>query len=130
MDKVAFDRRGHDSDRGTANRAKKLGAIDKAEHNLPRAVRGASLVIIATPVLAVREVMEQMAPDLAVGAIVTDTASTKAEVLKWANELLPDHVNFIAGHPMAGKEKQGIDVADGALFQGCAYCVCPSVSAS
>jgi len=121
---------GHDRDRGTANQAKKRGAIDKAEHNLPRAVRGASLVIIATPVLAMREVMDQIAPDLAVGAIVTDTASTKADVLKWADELLPDHVNFIAGHPMAGKEKQGIDVADGALFQGRAYCVCPSVSAS
>ena len=121
---------GHDRDRGAENRAKKIGAIDKAEHNLPRAVRGASLVIIATPPLAVREVMDQIAPDLAVGAIVTDTASTKSDVLKWAGELLPDNVDFVAGHPMAGKEERGIDGADGALFQGRAYCVCPSVSAS
>jgi prephenate dehydrogenase len=121
---------GHDRDRGTANKAKKIGAIDKAEHNLPHAVRGASLVIIATPVLAVREVMEQIAPDLAIGAIVTDTASTKADVIDWARDILPDNVDFIAGHPMAGKEQQGIDGADGTLFKGKAYCVCPAVTAS
>ncbi|MCH8815061.1 MAG: prephenate dehydrogenase/arogenate dehydrogenase family protein [Chloroflexi bacterium] len=121
---------GHDRDRGAANQAKKRGAIDKAEHNLPRAVKGASLVIIATPVLAVREVMEQIAPDLAVGAIVTDAASTKAEVLKWARDTLPDNVNFVGGHPMAGKETPGIQEASATLFQDKAYCLCPSIEAS
>jgi len=121
---------GHDRHRGAENQAKKLGAIDKAEHNLPRAVKGASLVIIATPVLAVREVLKQIAPDLAAGAIVTDTASTKAEVLEWAREALPDNVNFVGGHPMAGKETPGIDEATATLFQDKAYCLCPSVTAS
>lgn len=121
---------GHDRDRGAANQAKKRGAIDKAEHNLPRAVRGASLVIIATPVLAVREVMEQIAPDLAAGAIVTDAASTKADVLEWARDALPDNVSFVGGHPMAGTEQPGIDEASATLFQDKAYCLCPSVTAS
>lgn len=121
---------GHDRDRGAANQARKMGAIDQAEHNLPRAVTGAGMVIVATPVLAVRDVMEQIAPDLADGAVVTDTASTKAVVLQWAKELLPDGVNFVGGHPMAGKETQGIEHAEAALFRGKAYCVCPSVSAT
>ena len=120
---------GHDRERGAANRAKQLGAIDRAEHNLPRAVKGASMVIIATPVLAVREVMQQIAGDLAEGAVVTDTASTKAQVLQWAEELLPASVSFVGGHPMAGKETPGIEHAEATLFGQTAYCVCPSVNA-
>ncbi|MDO8614461.1 MAG: prephenate dehydrogenase/arogenate dehydrogenase family protein [Dehalococcoidia bacterium] len=121
---------GHDRDRANANQAERLGAIDRAEHNLPRAVAGAGMVIIATPVLAVRDVLEQIAPDLAAGAIVTDTASTKAHVMQWAQELLPEGVNFIGGHPMAGKETMGIQHAEAGLFQGKAYCICPAVTAA
>ncbi len=121
---------GHDRDRGVATQAEKMRAIDRAEHNLPRAVEGAGLVIIAVPVLAVREVMQQIAPDLAEGAVVTDTASTKAHVMQWAQELLPDHVNFVGGHPMAGKETAGIEHAEATLFREKAYCVCPAVNAS
>src|SRR3990172_3176705 len=121
---------GHDQERGAANRAQRLGAIDRAEHNLQRAVAGASIVIIATPVLAVAEVMKQIADDLAEGAVVTDTASTKAQVLQWAEKLLPSHVNFVGGHPMAGKETPGIKHAEATLFRGKAYGICPSVRAS
>jgi prephenate dehydrogenase len=120
---------GHDRHRDVATKAEKMGAVDRAEHNLHRAVEGAGLVIIATPALAVRETMQQIATDLGEGAVVTDTASTKAYVMRWALELLPDHVSFIGGHPMAGKEDQGIENAEASLFQGKAYCVCPEVDA-
>src|SRR3990172_8756981 len=92
---------GHDRERAAAERAQRLGAVDRAEHNLPRAVQGASLVIVATPVLATREVLQQIAGDLAEGSVVTDTASTKVQVLQWARELLPEGVSFVGGHPMA-----------------------------
>ncbi len=121
---------GHDRERGAANRAQGMGALDRAEHNLRRAVAGASVVVIATPVLAVREVLAEIAGYLEEGALVTDTASTKAEVLKWAEGLLPEHVSFVGGHPMAGKETPGIEQAEAELFQGKAYCICPTVSAS
>jgi len=121
---------GHDRERASETQAERMGAIDKAEHNLPRAVQGAGMVIIATPVLAVREVMGQIAGDLAEGSLVTDTASTKAHVMAWAKELLPGHVSFVGGHPMAGKEDQGIANAEAELFRDKAYCICPSVAAS
>ena len=120
---------GHDRERGAESKARKRGAIDTAEHNLPRAVEGAGMVIIATPILAVREVLEQIAPDLQEGAVVTDTASTKESVLEWAAALLPPHVNFVGGHPMAGKETPGIENAEAELFRGRAYCLCPAVDA-
>jgi len=121
---------GHDANRGAANQAEKAGAIDRAEHNLPRAVSGASMVIIAVPVLSVREVMQQIAPDLAEGAVVTDTTSTKAHVMGWAKDMLPEHVSFVGGHPMAGKETGGIENAEAGLFRDKAYCVCPTVDAT
>jgi prephenate dehydrogenase len=121
---------GHDADRGAANQAEKLGAIDRAEHSLPRAVSNAGMVVIAVPVLSVREVMQQIAPDLVEGAVVTDTTSTKAHVMRWARDSLPEHVSFVGGHPMAGKETGGIGNADARLFQGKAYCISPAVDAT
>jgi len=61
---------------------------------------------------------------------VTDTASTKVQVMQWAEESLPHSVSFVGGHPMAGKELSGIEVADAGLFKGCTYCVVPGRSAS
>jgi prephenate dehydrogenase len=121
---------GHDRDSGVESIAKKRAAIDHAEHNLPRAVEGAALVIVATPITTIAEVFQQIAPHLAPGAVVCDTASTKAQVMGWAADILPDNVSFVGGHPMAGKETSGIEASDPTLFQGRAYCVCPSVSAT
>jgi prephenate dehydrogenase len=121
---------GHDFDRSVAARAEKIGAIDRAEHNLARAASGAGMVIIAVPILSVREVMKEIAPHVEDGAVITDTTSTKAHVMAWAMELLPERVNFVGGHPMAGKENAGIENAEAGLFQGKAYCVCPAVDAS
>ena len=121
---------GSDIDGSRERAAKKSGAIDRGEHDLARAVRDARLVIVAVPIAALREVFTAIAPHLADGAVVTDTASTKGEVMKWATELLPESISFVGGHPMAGKEQTGIDHADAALFQGRAYCVCPTVNSS
>lgn len=120
---------GHDRDPETAGRAKKKGAVDRIEWNLHRAVNGADIVVIAVPVLAVREIFTDIAEDLKADCIVTDMSSTKVDVMKWADELLPVTVSFIGGHPMAGKELPGIDAADGDLFNGATYCLCPSVRA-
>ncbi len=120
---------GHDWERATAVRAHRRGAIDKVEHNLRQAVTEARMVIIATPVLAVREVMSQIATDLAEGTVVTDTASTKVQVMQLAEELLPAHAAFVGGHPMAGKETSGPEHAEATLFSGSAYAICPAVSA-
>ncbi len=121
---------GHDRDAEVELTAQKRAAISRREHNLPRAIEGASIVIVATPITTMADVFKQIAPDLLNGALVTDTASTKAEVMRWAADLLPGHVDFVGGHPMAGKETQGIGNAEATLFKGRGYCICPSLSAS
>jgi len=113
-----------------ASMALSLGVVDRVETNLRRAVKEADLVIIATPVLTVKEILSKIANYIHPGCIVTDTASTKLEVMKWAEEILPPTVDFIGGHPMAGKESYGIRAAEAKLFQGCVYCLTPAKRAS
>jgi prephenate dehydrogenase len=121
---------GYDADRGRAKAAEKLGAVDRAEDAAAAAVSGAAVVVVAVPILAVRDVLQEIAPHLAEGTLVTDTASTKGEVMRWAAELLPAAVSFVGGHPMAGKEAGGIEQAEAGLFQGAAYCICPAINAT
>ncbi|MDI3341950.1 MAG: prephenate dehydrogenase/arogenate dehydrogenase family protein [Sphaerobacter sp.] len=120
---------GFDVSLDVQNYAKKLGAVDRTEWNLPSAIERADLIVIATPVLALREVLQSIAEHARDGVVVTDTASTKAQVLAWAAELLPSGIHFIGGHPMAGKT-QSTEGAEADLFKNATWAVCPTVSAS
>jgi prephenate dehydrogenase len=121
---------GYDTDTIAAVDARRRGAVDKTEPTLQRATADAGLVILATPIVAMRQVMEEMASGLRENCVVTDTASTKARVMDWAGQLLPPSVSFVGGHPMAGKETAGIANADAKLFAGKSYCIIPSPNAT
>jgi prephenate dehydrogenase len=121
---------GFDHEWGANGRARRKGAIDVEARGLAAAAEGAAVVVIATPISQVKAVFQEIAPALGEGAVVTDTASTKRDVLRWAEELLPEHVNFVGGHPIAGKETSGLDAAEAGLLQGRAWAVTPSVHAS
>lgn len=119
---------GFDDDMGKQSRAKQMGAVDDTEWSLSKAVSSADVVIVATPVGVMKEVFENIGGHLNTGAIVTDTGSTKTDVLEWA-KLLPSQVSFVGGHPMAGKA-ESLEAADADLFNGATWVVCPSVTAS
>src|SRR5262249_6046135 len=110
--------------------AKKRGAVDRAEWNLPNTVEGASLVVCAVPVGALEGLFQDITPYLASGSVVTDTASTKRQVLAWAREHLPEHTSFVGGHPMAGRELSGAAAADAAIFNDATWCIAPLPNAT
>lgn len=120
---------GADLERSSRDGAQKRKAFDRMEVSLPAAVRDADIVVLATPVMAMRDVMETIASRLPDGCIVTDVGSSKSAVLEWAEELLPGGVDFVGGHPMAGKESSGPEDADADLFRGKAYCIIPGTGA-
>lgn len=93
---------GWDADKRTMAAARGRLAADRVEANLVAAVREADVVVVAVPFDDIRYTFEQIAPVLKPGVIVTDTAPSKAQVLRWATELLPTTVDFIGGHPLAG----------------------------
>jgi prephenate dehydrogenase len=115
---------GYDASGDNLRRAQSVKAIDRRA-SLRDALADADLVIVSTPVGAMKALFEEMAPLLPVHALVLDTGSTKAQVLKWAADLLPDGVRFVGGHPMAGKTETGPDAADAKLFTGAVWCLAP-----
>ncbi len=124
--KAARQVAGYDLYKGVGERARKLGAIDQACSSLAEAARGAELIILATPVGAMRSLLQQLATCASPGAVVTDVASTKAQVISWAEEYLPSTIFFVGGHPIAGKETNGIEAAEAGLFKQCVYCLTPT----
>jgi prephenate dehydrogenase len=120
---------GYDASGDSVRRAQRAKAIDRGA-SLLEAVREVDLVVLATPVGAMRALFEEIGPVLKEGTVVTDTGSTKARVLEWAQSALPPHVHFVGGHPMAGKTETGPDAADARLFQGAVWCLTPSPNAS
>lgn len=121
---------GYDSAWGLSGKAERAGAIERSARSAEAAVRDAAMVIVATPISAVAEVFKEIAPALTPGAVVMDTASTKSQVVRWARQHLPPEVDFIGGHPMAGKETSGLDSADPDLFRDRAFVLVPSVHAA
>jgi prephenate dehydrogenase len=121
---------GHDREPGNAAAARKRGAVDRTSYSLGGAIENSRMVILATPVMAIKEVLEQIGPNLEPGTLVTDTGSTKAHVLQWANDYLPPEVDFVGGHPMAGKEQSGPEAAEADLFVDAVYAICPAPGAS
>ncbi|NBB86823.1 MAG: prephenate dehydrogenase/arogenate dehydrogenase family protein [Bacteroidetes bacterium] len=101
------------------------GALDARAASLEAAVAEAELVVLATPLRAMLPLMNDMAPHLPEGVVVTDVGSVKRPVLAHAAEALPAHATFIGGHPMAGSENDGIDAADPLLFENATYVLCP-----
>jgi prephenate dehydrogenase len=124
--KAARQVAGYDLYKGVGDRARKVGAIDQSCSSLAEAARGSELIILATPVGAMRSLLQQLAACASPGAVITDVSSTKAQVISWAEEYLPATIPFVGGHPIAGKETSGIEAADATLFQQCVYCLTPT----
>jgi prephenate dehydrogenase len=117
---------GADRDRNAARTAKKLGALDREVGSLEEVAQGAGLVIIAIPVLGAKSLLQELGRVLEPGAVVTDVCSTKADIMRWAAEFLPETTHFVGGHPMAGKELSGPEAAQIDLFKDATWAVTPS----
>lgn len=104
------------------SKALKMGAIDEGLTDLPQAIKGADLVILATPVEWIVKMLPQINPHLKRSCIVTDVGGTKEEIMVAAQNALANPNNFVGSHPLAGSEKKGVDFAAADLFQN-ALCI-------
>jgi len=107
----------------------KLGVVDHATRDPLRAVEGAELVVLCTPLARMREILQKMLPALKRGAIVTDVGSVKAPVVLELEPLAAEAGgHFIGSHPMAGAEKTGAGAARADLFVDAVCVVTPTPS--
>jgi cyclohexadieny/prephenate dehydrogenase len=109
---------GHTRRADTLKRAKKVGFADSLTDSAAKAVKGADLVILATPVGAFGAIAKAIGPHLKSGAIVTDVGSVKGAVIADVGPFIPKGVHFIPAHPIAGTERSGPEAGFAELFDG------------
>jgi prephenate dehydrogenase len=112
---------------GILDRARKCGAIDHGFSDPGDAVRGSQVVVLATPVLAIIDMIQRLGPALPASTLLTDVGSTKLAVAQCAVKVFGKNAgkHFLAGHPMAGKELSGVDNADPDLFHNAVWFLTP-----
>jgi prephenate dehydrogenase len=111
--------------------AVQMGAIDgraASRENALELAKLADVIVLAVPVLAIKDWMQQLAPVLRAGQLVTDVGSTKLEIVELARQLFTGDAAavFLPGHPMAGKESGGALLAEAGLFDGAMWLFTPT----
>jgi prephenate dehydrogenase len=111
--------------------AVQMGAIDgraASRENALELARLADVIVLAVPVLAIKDWMQQLAPVLRAGQLVTDVGSTKLEIVELAGQLFGGDTTavFLPGHPMAGKESGGALLGEAGLFDGAMWLFTPT----
>jgi prephenate dehydrogenase len=117
------------SDRGPIlESACKIGAVDDGIEDAREAIRGSDLIVLATPVGTIIDLIERIGPIAPPDALMTDVGSTKWEILERARAVFGAQVSrrFLGGHPMAGKEHSGILSGEAGLFRNATWFLVPS----
>lgn len=109
----ALVRQGSRGERGV-----ELGLIDRFSIDPALVIPQADMVMLAVPMLSMRQQMQAIVPHLAASAIVTDAGSVKSPFIEDARAVFNDLSRVVPGHPIAGREKTGVDAADATLYNG------------
>jgi prephenate dehydrogenase len=109
------------------DRAKAMRAIDLGSEDPVEAIQGSDLIVLATPVGSIIDLIERIGPLASRDALITDVGSTKKEIVERARAVFGDKAaqRFLAGHPMAGKEHGGLDNAESKLFLNAVWLLVP-----
>ncbi len=97
--------------------ARSLGIVDSYTQDVAEGVGNADLVVVCVPVLKISEVIKQALPGITKPCIITDAGSVKAQVIREVEALLPEGVDFVPAHPIAGTEESGAGAAFAELFK-------------
>ncbi|MBF0136253.1 MAG: prephenate dehydrogenase/arogenate dehydrogenase family protein [Magnetococcus sp. DMHC-1] len=104
--------------RRTLEKALDMKVIDQGTVSAAEGVAGANLVLVSTPVCSIVPTVENFAPALAKGAVVTDAGSVKGSIVRRCEALMPEHAHFVGSHPIAGREHSGVEASIPSLYHG------------
>ena len=103
----------------SAKKALELGVVDEVSDDIQAAVKEADLILIATPMLSMQAVLEQIVDNVSTDCLITDVGSVKQSLIDLVSDkfsqLLPQ---FVFAHPIAGGEQSGAEAARSNLFDG------------
>ena len=106
-------------------RALAAGGIDEVREDVTDAVSDADLIILATSVGGILDLLPRLSRAVSHRALVTDVGSTKRLICQRAREVFGQEPMFLGGHPLAGRERSGIDNAEASLFENASYALTP-----
>jgi prephenate dehydrogenase len=110
----------------TLRKARELGIIDSYDLDPAVACTDSELILLSTPVGIFPELVKKCAASFRKGAIITDVGSVKGRLVHEIEGLLPAHVRYIGGHPIAGSDRSGIDSSNAGLFRNAICIVTPT----
>jgi len=108
---------GLDADADRAHTALEQGFVDEIAGNLAEGARDADLIVLATPVRTILSYLDELGRIAPANAVVIDLGSSKLDICA-AMDALPEGMQAIGGHPMAGKQTAGVAGADPDLYAG------------
>jgi prephenate dehydrogenase len=117
---------GYDIENDAMNIAKYRNIIDIIAGDYIEASENADLIIIATPLSRIIDVIKSIKDNLKKDVIITDVGSAKEKIVKKINSIIPKNAYFIGGHPMAGSENEGVLSARPDLFKNAFYILTPT----
>ena len=114
-----------DTNRDTLQKALDQGLIAAGDGDGSALLKAADLVILCIYPHSVPGFLNAHRDDFKPGCLLTDVTGVKSALAEELKGLLPTGVDFVLGHPMAGREKMGFDFASDAVFRGANYLLCP-----
>jgi 3-phosphoshikimate 1-carboxyvinyltransferase len=109
---------GVDLDPQSRKLAVELGVVDRCEEDLATACRGADVIQLAVPILAMERVLALLSTFDLANTVLTDVGSAKGNVVRAARSAfgaMP--AQFVPGHPIAGSEQSGVEASNAQLFK-------------
>ena len=109
---------GVDLDAASRALAVELGVVDRCETDLALACKGADVIQLAVPILAMEKMLALLAGMDLGPAILTDVGSAKGNVVRAATQAFGGMpARFVPGHPIAGSEQSGVEASNASLFE-------------
>ncbi len=106
--------------------AEKLGIIDKGYTDGEVPLKKSDIVIISLYPGLVAAFIKNNINNFKRGSVITDASGIKGKLVNEVSSFLPDHLDFLGGHPMAGKESKGLAFASKDLFKNTNYILTPT----
>jgi prephenate dehydrogenase len=116
---------GIDTNEETLVKAKDLGLIKQGFTSGEEIIKSADIIIMSLYPRLVKKFITDNKDNFKDGAVITDATGIKKMFVEHIVNILPDNIDFVFGHPMAGREKKGIDFASSQVFKGANYILTP-----
>lgn len=117
---------GCDRNPDTREAALKNGAVTEVFESAGDAIENSDLIVLATYPDGIVKTVAENRHRFKEGAIVTDVCGVKTGIAEEMAKVIPDGVDYVGGHPMAGKETDGFESAAPDMFEGCGFIITPT----